>query len=237
MLIPTFNTTRSIASLGSVTEDQLGWILRNDHILTQRTQAVRAATDPSRLKLKLPGVSLGGVFKPLPPNADHGPRCGGRCWPAGYRNSQHIDWQAKAGLVLIDIDDLQPPATPDAVKFLLRHSAPAIALAWVSARGRGLKLGVLTHPIPTAGQNVDAWSAAYAVCRGRPIFRSPPLRHQIGSDRLKLSVCVPIVCTYDPMTPHVLMDRASVMRTPSPPPQCSNTSHTVSFVRHPYLMY
>ena len=62
-MIPTFNTTRSIAPLGSVTEDQLGWILRNDHILTQRTEAVRSATDPGRLKLRLPGVSLGGVFK------------------------------------------------------------------------------------------------------------------------------------------------------------------------------
>ena len=73
MLIPTFNSTRSIAPLGSVTEDQLRWILRNDHILTQRTQAVRSATDPAQLKLKLPGVCLGGPFTPLPPAADHGP--------------------------------------------------------------------------------------------------------------------------------------------------------------------
>ena len=158
-MIPTFNTTRSIAPLGSVTEDQLGWILRNDHILTQRTEAVRAAADPGRLKLRLPGVCLGGPFTPLPPAADHGPRCGGRCWPFGYRNAQHVDWTARTGLVLIDIDDIPDP---NAVKFLLKHSAPAVAISWVSARGMGLKVGVLTSPIPTAGQNVDAWAAAYA---------------------------------------------------------------------------
>ena len=158
-MIPTFNTTRSIAPLGSVTEDQLGWILRNDHILTQRTEAVRSATDPGRLKLKLPGVSLGGVFKPLPPNADHGPRCGGRCWPAGYRNTQHIDWTARTGLVLIDLDDVQDPRW---TQFYLKHAAPAVSLAWVSARGRGLKLGVKTSPIPAAGQHVDAWTTAYS---------------------------------------------------------------------------
>ena len=64
--------------------------------------------------------------------------------------------------MLIDIDDLQPPTTPDEVKFLLRYSAPAISLAWTSARGRGLKLGVKTSPIPAAGQHIDAWSTAYA---------------------------------------------------------------------------
>ena len=157
-MIPTFNSTRSTAPLGSVTVGELESILRNDHILTQRTEAVRSATDPGRLKLKLPGVSLGGVFEPLPPNADHGPRCWGRCWPAGYRNTQHIDWTARTGLVLIDIDDTLDPRW---VQFYLKHAAPAVSLAWVSARGRGVKVGVLTNPIPTAGQNVDAWGAAY----------------------------------------------------------------------------
>ena len=79
----------------------------------------------------------------------------------GYRNSLHIDWEDRTGLVLIDIDDIAPPATPDQVKFLLRYSAPAVSLAWTSARGRGLKLGVKTSPIPAAGQHVDAWSTAY----------------------------------------------------------------------------
>ena len=58
MLIPTFNTTRSIASLGSVTVDHLGWILRNDHILTQRTEAVRSATDPRPAQAQAPRRQL-----------------------------------------------------------------------------------------------------------------------------------------------------------------------------------
>ena len=157
-MIPTFNSTRSTAPLGSVTVGELESILRNDPILTQRTEAVRSTTDPGRLKLKLPGVSLGGVFKPLPPTANHGPRCRGRCWPAGYRNTAHIDWTARTGLVLIDLDDVQDPRW---VQFYLKHAAPAVSLAWVSARGRGVKVGVLTSPIPLTGQNVDAWGAAY----------------------------------------------------------------------------
>ena len=128
----------------------------------QRTQAVRAAADPGRLKLRLPGVSLGGVFKALPPSANHGPRCRGRCWPAGYRNTQHIDWRARTGVVLVDVDDITPTASPDAIKFLLKHGAPAVALGWTSVRGKGLKVGVLVSPIPgTADHNRDAWSAAY----------------------------------------------------------------------------
>ena len=161
-MIPTFNTTRGTTPTHILGTEQLAWALVHDPILHQRTAAVRAATDPGRFKLKLPGVSLGGVFKPLPPTANHGPRCQGRCWPSGYRNSLHIDWEARTGLVLIDVDDLQPPATPDEVKFLLRYSAPGVALAWTSARGRGLKLGVKTSPIPAAGQHVDSWGAAYA---------------------------------------------------------------------------
>ena len=54
-----------------------------------------------------------------------------------------------------------PHLDPRWVQFYLKHAAPAVALAWVSARGRGVKVGVLTNPIPTAGQNVDAWGAAY----------------------------------------------------------------------------
>ena len=162
-VLPTFNSTRSTAPLGSVTVGELESILRNDPILAQRTEAVRSTTDPGRLKLKLPGVSLGGVFKPLPPTANHGPRCRGRCWPAGYRNTAHIDWTARTGLVLIDIDDTLDPRW---VQFYLKHAAPAVSLAWVSARGRGVKVGVLTNPIPTAGRNVDAWGAAYTHTSG-----------------------------------------------------------------------
>ena len=162
MQIPAFNSLRDTTPIHNIGAGQLDWILRNDPILAQRTQAVRAAADPGRLKLRLPGICLGGPFRHLPPTANHGPRCGGRCGPAGYRNTQHVDWRARTGVVLVDVDDLQPPATPDAIKFLLKHGAPAVALGWTSARGKGLKVGVLVSPIPdTADHTRDAWSAAY----------------------------------------------------------------------------
>ena len=64
--------------------------------------------------------------------------------------------------MLVDVDDITPPASPDAIKFLLKHGAPAVALGWTSARGKGLKVGVLVSPIPdTADHTRDAWSAAY----------------------------------------------------------------------------
>ena len=164
MKIAVFDRTRETTPLGNITVAKLDQILTTDYILERRTLAVRSAADPARFKLQLPGVCLGGVFKALSPDDDHG-----RAVPShdpaacrGYRNGRHLDWSARTGLVLIDIDDLQPPATPDAVKFLLRHSAPAISLTWTSARGRGLKLGVKTSPIPAAGQHIDAWSTAYA---------------------------------------------------------------------------
>ena len=161
MKIPAFNSTRATTPAHILGTEQLGWALQHDPILRQRTEAVRSADDPGRLKLKLPGVCLGGTFAPLPVTANHGPRCRGRCWPSGYRNGLHIDWTARTGLVMVDVDDLQPPATPDEVKFLLRYSAPAVAAAWTSARGKGLKLGVLVDPIPdTAHHNRDAWAAA-----------------------------------------------------------------------------
>ena len=163
MKIAVFDRTRETTPLGNITVAKLDQILTTDYILERRTLAVRSAADPARFKLQLPGACLSGVFKALSPDDDHG-----RAVPShnladckGYRNTQHIDWQARTGLVLIDIDDIAPPATPDEVKFLLRYSAPAVALAWVSARGKGLKLGVLTSPIPAAGQHIDAWTTAY----------------------------------------------------------------------------
>ena len=159
-VLPAFNSTRATVPVHNLGTGQLAWALAHDPILRQRTEAVRSAADPAQLKLKLPGICLGGPFIALSPTANHGPRCQGRCWPSGYRNTQHIDWTARTGLVLIDIDDIAPPTSLDAAKFLLRYTAPAIALAWVSARGKGLKLGVLVSPIPTVGQAGDAWGAA-----------------------------------------------------------------------------
>ena len=106
MLIPAFNSTRSTAPLGSVTVGELESILRNDPILTQRTEAVRSTTDPGRLKLRLPGVSLGGVFKPLPPTANHGPALSGvGAGPLATATPLISTGRPGRALVLIDIDD------------------------------------------------------------------------------------------------------------------------------------
>ena len=165
MKTPIFNSTRSTTPVQNVDSGALAWILENDPVLYQRTLAVRAAADPGPLKLKLPGVCLGGPFRGLPAGGDHGrtvrqhdPR---RC--TGYRNTSHTDWGARTGLALIDVDDLKPPATPDCVKFLLRYGAEPVSVAWTSARGRGLKIGIATSPIPTTADETRwAWEAANA---------------------------------------------------------------------------
>ena len=165
MKTPIFNSTRSTTPAQNVDTGALAWILAHDPILYQRTQAVRTATDPGPLKLQLPGVCLGGPFQGLRANDDHGRtvRHHDRYLCTGYRNTHHADWTDRTGMVLIDVDDLRPPATPDCVKFLLRYGAEPVVLAWTSARGRGLKVGVLTVPTPaTADENRWAWQAARA---------------------------------------------------------------------------
>ena len=163
MTMPAFNSTRSTEPHRNLDSGALGWVLEHDSILEQRTLAVRSAADPGPLKLRLPGVCLGGPFRGLPAGSDHGRaiRNHDRYRCTGYRNSLHADWQARTGVVLIDIDDLDHHANPDAVKFLMKHGAAPITLAWTSARGRGLKAGVVTSPIPaTADENRWAWEAA-----------------------------------------------------------------------------
>lgn len=163
MKAPIFNSTRSTTPAQNVDSGALAWILANDPVLQQRTQAVRSAVDPGPLKLQLPGVCLGGPFRGLRAGDDHGrtvrqhdPH---RC--TGYRNSRHADWTARTGLVLIDIDDLPDTATPDCIKYLLTHAAEPVVLAWTSARGRGLKVAVMTSPTPaTADETRWAWEAA-----------------------------------------------------------------------------
>ena len=165
MKTPIFNNTRSTEPRHNVDSGALAWILRHDHILHQRTQAVRNAADPGPLKLRLPGVCLGGPFRGLRAGDDHGrtTRQHDRHRCTGYRNGPHADWSARTGLVLIDIDDLPDTAGPDAVKFLLTHGAEPVSLAWTSARGRGLKVGVMTTPTPgTPDENRWAWEAARA---------------------------------------------------------------------------
>ena len=165
MKTPIFNSTRSTEPRHNVDSGALAWILEHDPILHQRTQAVRNAADPGPLKLQLPGTCLGGPFQGLRAGDDHGRtvRQHNRHQCSGYRNSLHADWGARTGLVLIDIDDLPDAAPPDCVKYLLTHAAEPVVLAWTSARGRGLKVAVLTNPTPaTADENRLAWEAARA---------------------------------------------------------------------------
>ena len=154
MKTPIFNSTsKSTTPAHNVDVGALAWILANDPVLQERTRAVRTAADPGPHKLRLPGTCLGGPFRGLPSSANHG-RTTKRHDPAqctGYRNSLHVDWESRTGVVLIDIDDLDHHASPDAVKFLMKHGAAPVTLAWTSARGRGLKVGVLTSP--TAGND------------------------------------------------------------------------------------
>ena len=163
MKAPIFNSTRSTTPAQNVDSGALAWILEHDPVLYQRTQAVRTAADPGPLKLQLPGTCLGGPFRGLRANDDHGrtTRQHDRYRCTGYRNSLHADWNARTGLVLIDIDDLPDTAPPDCIKYLLTHAAEPVVLAWTSARGRGLKVAVLTSPIPaTADESRWAWQAA-----------------------------------------------------------------------------
>ena len=163
MKAPIFNSTRSTTPAQNVDFGALAWILVNDPVLQQRTQGVRAAADPGPLKLQLPGVCLGGPFRGLRAGDDHGRtvRHHDRHQCVGYRNTHHADWDARTGLVLIDIDDLPDTAPPDCIKYLLTHAAEPVVLAWTSARGRGLKVAVLTTPIPASADETRwAWEAA-----------------------------------------------------------------------------
>ena len=161
-MMPLFNSTKSVTPLTNLTDPgELTRLLREDPVLLARTEAVRnASTDAGLLKIRLPGICVGGPFQSLPPRFNHG-RCRGQCVNGGYRNSAHINWHERTSVVLVDIDDLQPPASPDAVKELLRLCAPAVALGWTSARGRGLKLGIVVTPTPlNNADNRTAWAAA-----------------------------------------------------------------------------
>ena len=162
---PVFNSIRSPFPIGDASESTLLWILQRDPRLQERTEAARKASGPesNRVKIKLGTVCLGGPFTSLPVTVDHG-----RCVPAhrviacngyGYRNTQHVDWTARNGLVLIDMDDAEDAAM---IRRVLIHAVPPVAIAWVSARGKGLKIGVAVSPTPTdALGGYDAWAAVY----------------------------------------------------------------------------
>ena len=157
MLLPLFNRVRDTVPHCTITMDQLGWCLAHDATLTKRTEAVRTAVDPAPAKLRLGGVCLGGVFQPLPQGYNHG-KCRGQCQPHGYRNTMHVNWAARTGITLIDLDNC---ADVGHIKNLLRLTAGAVTLGWVSARGHGLKVGVLVSPAPTdTPSSHAAWIAS-----------------------------------------------------------------------------
>ena len=166
MEFPLFNRARATIPQFHLTLVQLLWVLTSDPVLRDRTELVRTSDNPSRHKLNLGGVSLSGPFRGLPASDDHGqakaPHSPYSCNTSmGYRNTAHSDWGRRTGIVLIDLDDLRYPACPGSVKVLLRHAAGAVATAWTSARGRGLKVGILVDPIPTSpDQNRCAWLSA-----------------------------------------------------------------------------
>ena len=165
--IPYLTSTRRTIPKYEISLRLLDWVLSCSPHLLQLTQNVRTAEDPGAAKLWLPGVCLSGTFMPLPPDADHGqanPRvhsnlnCGGTL---GYRNGQHVAWQQRTGLLLVDVDDIAAPASTGAVKTLLHHTAGSVVLSWTSARGAGLKLAVAVTPIPmTRRDHLPAWRAA-----------------------------------------------------------------------------
>ena len=110
-------------------------------------------------KKRLPVVCLGGAFKRLPPDADHGDKCGGRCGVFGYRNEQHLDWGKRTGIVLLDVDEVAP-VDADAIRARFEPLQPVCAL-WRSASGAGFKVGVAMEPIPQSPAECrDAWGTA-----------------------------------------------------------------------------
>ena len=134
MLTAVFNSTRAVTPITNIDTFGLGYTITDNAQLKARTEAVRAAADPGPLKLRLPGATLGGIFKPLPPHYNHG-KCRGQCATTGYRNTQHIDWDARTGVVLIDMDDIQSPVNPDVVKALCFASPPRLFPSRGPARG------------------------------------------------------------------------------------------------------
>ena len=170
MYFPIFNDSQSPYALHNASEDELRWILSRDPRLERITTLVRAGNTPS--KVRLGATCLGGPYKRLSPKEDHG-RCSGLhranicsgLSDLGYRNTEHVDWAARNGIVLIDIDNLVHD--PKSVQFLLSYCALAVVIAWISARGHGLKIGVAVDPTPmNAQENYDAWAAAYCYVTG-----------------------------------------------------------------------
>ena len=136
--------------------------------LVHRDSAVKMLTlkcrDPKNdgidWKKRMRVTCLGGSFGPIDVERHRDEKRHNARNCRGYRNEAHIDWTARTGLVSVDLDNLQDAGQ---VQYCLQWRVPEIATSWISARGRGLKLGVLVNPIPTNGRAaMDAWTAAVA---------------------------------------------------------------------------
>ncbi len=167
MTISICATAKTPHVFAEITLPEMAWVLAHESQVQLLTQLTRAGH--AQAKLRLPMAALGGPFRPLPPHANHGrcvpPHTPTSCPALGYRNAQHLDWDRRTSLVLIDVDNLAHD--PRAVLGLFRREGVAVVLGWVSARGGGLKLGVLTDPVATdAADSKDAWRAAYGYVAG-----------------------------------------------------------------------
>lgn len=147
--IPVCKYSGSANPQGNATMEILSQMLTGDY-LAERT-AVGA-------KHRLPIACLGGRFRPLPSGVNHG-NCNGYCGRFGYRNTEHINWDARTGLVLVDVDELADDDIP-AVRERFA-SLDAVTALWLSAGRHGFKVGIAVDPIPvneTDGK--DAWGTA-----------------------------------------------------------------------------
>ncbi len=149
--IPFFANRKHVHPIGTAGLEVLLSGIR-DGLLKERTDGGH--------KGRLTLVCLGGPFRGLPPDAYHGHcKADGLCMAYGYRNEQHIDWDKRTGIVLLDIDDVAD-ADLDDVRQRFEDFEPTTAL-WLSASGHGFKVGVSTTPIPASiPEGRDAWGAA-----------------------------------------------------------------------------
>ena len=141
-------------------------------------------------KDRLPIVCLGGPFRPLPADANHG-RCIGRCGVLGYRNTEHVDWDARTGLALIDVDDLADADIP-AVRARFA-GVDAVTALWLSASGRGFKVGIAMDPLPlNPAECRDAWGMA-ALLSGALLMG---IEHRID---VTAAACQAAILAHDPL--------------------------------------
>ena len=149
ILIPVFPHRGRVTPKGNANLEVLSALLTGG-LLVEHTAA--GAKD------RLPIACLGGPFRPLPADAQHG-RCIGRCGVYGYRNTEHVNWDARTGLMLIDVDNLADADIPTVrARFA---GVDAVTALWLSASRHGFKVGIAMDPLPmNPAECRDAWGAA-----------------------------------------------------------------------------